>query len=100
MSKDPDKSIYTPEDKANYTRLMLTTNAIYRNNDPEEKYPKSSKSDKWKELLRHIWFATKFEGKGVVVIPSDPNALLERQDLLLASKEAGHTGVGNELVSI
>ena len=39
-------------------------------------------------------------GKGVVVIPSDPNALLERLDLLLASKEAGNTGVRNELVSI
>ena len=42
----------------------------------------------------------KYEGKGVVVIPSDPNALLERLDLLLASQEAGHTGVRNELVSI
>ena len=41
-----------------------------------------------------------YKGKGVVVIPSDPNALLERLDLLLASQEAGHTGVGNELVSI
>ena len=39
-------------------------------------------------------------GKGVVVIPSDPNALLERIDLLLASKEAGNTGVENEVVSI
>ena len=42
----------------------------------------------------------KCEGEGVVVIPSDPNALLERLDLLLASQEAGHTGVRNELVSI
>ena len=42
----------------------------------------------------------KYEGKGVVVIPSDPNALLERLDLLLASKEEGHMGVRNELVSI
>ena len=41
-----------------------------------------------------------FEGKGVVVIPSDPNALLERLDFLLASQDAGHTGVRNELVSI
>ena len=41
-----------------------------------------------------------YKGKGVVVIPSDPNALLERLDLLLSSQEAGHTGVGNELVSI
>ena len=41
-----------------------------------------------------------YEGEGVVVIPSDPNALLERFDLLFASQEAGHTGVRNELVSI
>ena len=41
-----------------------------------------------------------YEGEGVVVIPSDPNALLERLDLLLVSQEAGHTGVRNELVSI
>ena len=43
---------------------------------------------------------SKLNGEGVVVIPSDPNALLERLDLLLASQEAGHTGVRNELVSI
>ena len=43
---------------------------------------------------------SKINGEGVVVIPSDPNALLERLDLLLASQEAGHTGVRNELVSI
>ena len=43
---------------------------------------------------------SEYEGEGVVVIPSDPNALLERLDLLLASQEAGHTGVRNELVSI
>ena len=41
-----------------------------------------------------------YKGKGVVVISSDPNSLLERLDLLLASQDAGHTGVGNELVSI
>ena len=64
-------------------------------------------------LLRHIWYEKEeyekeyeeveekeYEGKGVVVIPSNPNALLERLDLLLASQEAGHTGVRNELVSI
>ena len=34
------------------------------------------------------------------VIPSDPKALIKRLDLLLASKQAGNTGVRNELVSI
>ena len=52
-------------------------------------------------VLSPIWRKMeKVEGEGVMVIPSDPNALLERLDLLLASQEAGHTGVRNELVSI
>jgi len=35
-----------------------------------------------------------------VVIPSDPNALFDRLDLLLGNKAAGNTRVRNEIVSI
>ena len=87
-STDP-KEIYEDED---------------RGNNPKSSYPKASKSDKWNYIPKPFWDnRTKYsvyKGKGVVVIPSDPNALLDRLDLLLASQEAGHTGVGNELVSI
>ena len=63
--------------------------------------PRSADSYKWNEILSPIWANRgKYEGSGVFVIPSEPNALLERLDLLLSSEEAGHTGVGNELVSI
>ena len=80
---------------------MIKTNALYDNYDPNNPSPRSSKCDKWKKILSPTWHNhEKYEGKGVVVIPSDPNTLLERLDLLLASQEAGHTGVGNELVSI
>ena len=83
---------------------MLKTNALRRYYDPNNKHPRSSGSDKWKNILSTTWYGKKpkegYHGKGVVVIPSDPNALLERLDLLLASQEAGHTGVRNELVSI
>ena len=52
-------------------------------------------------MLKPIWGErAKYEGKGVVIIPSDPNALLDRLDLLMASKRAGNTGVRNEIVSI
>ena len=34
----------------------------------------------------------------VIYLPSDPNALFDRLDLLLASKHAGNTGLRNELV--
>ena len=100
MKKNPSRFKYTREDSDNYGRLMVKTNALHRDFDPNNPHPRSSESPKWMGILGPIWLKKKYEGKGVVVIPSDPNALLERLDLLLASQEAGHTGVGNELVSI
>ena len=128
MSKYPTG--FNEEDKDEYKRLMVRTNVLHRDGDPKNPHPKSNKGDKWKYILGPIWYEKQgfseeeafrisknknyrrrllkrkrnekeeYEGEGVVVIPSDPNALLERFDLLLASQEAGHTGVRNELVSI
>ena len=93
MSKNPDGNIYTNDDYDNYARLMLKTNTLYRDNDPSNNYPKSSKGQKWKRILKTIWDnREKYERSGVVVILSDPNALLERLDLLLASKKSGSHG--------
>ena len=81
---------------------MIKTNAIHRDYDPNNPLPRGSKSDKWKNILAPIWHTREkyYEGEGVVIMSSDPNALLERLDLLLASQKAGNTGVVNELVSI
>ena len=105
-SKNPDKDgiDWSKEDYASYKYLMLKTNVLHRGDNPNNPNPRASGSYKWVNILSPIWFSKKpkkeYEGYGVVVIPSDPNALLERLDLLLASQEAGHTGVRNELVSI
>ena len=110
MSKNPKN--FTDKDYDNYNDLMVMTNALHRYNDEDNPHRKGSGSTKWKKLLSTIWYRKKggvymfpkkkegYKGEGVVVIPSNPNALLERLDLLLASQEAGHTGVRNELVSI
>ena len=110
MSKNPKN--FTDKDYDDYEDLMIITNALHRDNDEDNPHPKGNhKSYKWKNIVGSIWHRKKsrliypkkkegYEGSGVVVIPSDPNALLERLDLLLASQEAGHTGVRNELVSI
>ena len=102
MSKNPKN--FTEMDYDNYRYLITTSKVLHRGDNPKNPYPKASGSYKWLFLLRPIWFGWEpekgYEGKGVVVIPSDPNALLERLDLLLASQKAGHTGVRNELVSI
>ena len=110
-SKNPQN--FTNEDEDMYEDLMVMTNALHRDNDEDNPHPKGNhKTSKWLNVIRPIWYRNKRgiyrfpkkkegqEGSGVVVIPSDPNALLERLDLLLASQKAGHTGVRNELVSI
>ena len=106
MLKDPPlEEDYTEKDFKNYVKILLKTHVLHQGDNPNNPYPKSSKGNKWNRLLSNIWenrgeFAKEFAGKGIVIMPSDPNALLERLDLLLASQEAGHTGVRNELVSI
>ena len=127
-SRDPVN--FNEKDKDEYERLIIKTNVIYRDDDPKNPHPKGNRGYKWKKIIGPIWYKNQgfseedaikmtnnrkyrerlvkkmrkikreYEGEGVVIIPSDPNALLERLDLLLASQEAGHTGVRNELVSI
>jgi hypothetical protein len=55
VSKTPSDEIYTLSDKERYIDILTSTNALRRNNDPNESYPKSSRSPKWTNLLRPIW---------------------------------------------
>ena len=118
--KNPEN--YKEDDLNKYWRLVILTNTAYRNNDPTQNYPKQSKGNKWKNIIKPIWSAIQeqkdeedykeFEepdedepipgtsGTGLKILPSDPNALIDRFDLLFSSQKAGHTGVRNEIVSI
>ena len=102
MLKEPPEKSYSDKEYKTYVNILFKTNVLYRGNNPNNPYPKSSGGYKWNRFLKPIWEhrEVRFEGEGVIIMSSDPNALLERLDLLLASQKAGHTGVGNELVSI
>ena len=97
VSRDPNRDLYNPIDFENYKRILIETDAMW--SPKNQNKPKSNKGAKWALLRDNVWKGLK-KGKGVTVIPSDPNVLLERLDLLLASQAAGHTGVRNELTSI
>ena len=122
-SKKPNPENYTDEDLVKYRQLLLLTNTIYQGNRTTTNKPKGSKSPKWKNIIKPIWeqikkqkeeeykeFEEEYEededpkpstsGTGLKILPSDPNALIDRFDLLFSSKKAGHTGVKNEIVSI
>ena len=114
---------FTEEDFLNYGDLLIQTNTIYQKNNPKQNKPKSSKSYKWGKIIKPIWEDIKkrkhlktikededeededdpqpsTSGTGLTILPSDPNALLDRFDLLFSSQNAGHTGVRNEIISI
>ena len=122
-SKNPKPENYNDEDLSKYQRLVILTNTAYQNNNPNQNKPKSSVSKKWKNIIKPIWEAIKQQKEnededkyeeftdegtdpqtetpgGGLILPSDPNALIDRFDLLFSSKKAGHTGVRNEIISI
>ena len=86
--KLPNDQVYDDEDYKNYAEILVNTSALKRGNVSESRSPKANKSWTWNHLLKQIWSERdKYEGSGVVIIPSDPNALLERLDLLMAIRE-------------
>ena len=119
-SKNPEN--YEPEDLEKYQQLVILTNTAYQGNDPKNNKAKSKKSPKWRNIIKPIWeqikkqkeeedYEEEYEedeeftlsptkGTGLKILPSDPNSLIDRFDLLFSSKKAGHTGVRNEIVSI
>ena len=129
-SKDiPDISEYGAEDLAGYITIMHITKATYDKNNKRvggndkmnkliKPLVKALEEDKSGNKLitkinKHFGFEeeeyevpasislTPTKGTGLPkILPSDPNALIDRFDLLFSSKKAGHTGVRNEIVSI
>ena len=118
----PDKSEYTPEDLVTYSYIMLKTNTARNKYNPRGQY-RGGNNRKMNEIIKpfvrelendntdnKINFTTKvlehfeheveIEGDGLKILPSDPNALINRFDLLFSSQKAGHTGVRNEIISI
>ena len=114
ISQNPQEGKYTEDDYLNYINLLVQTNTIYQGDNPKQNRAKSSGGDKWNKLISPVWEHIRESkkplkrkrrqqdptGSGLKILPSDPNALIDRFDLLFSSKKAGHTGVMNEIVSI
>ena len=88
-------------------QIMQSTNALRRNYDESEARPKDNKSWKWKHILKAIWDEKDlYTGNGLtpsvpsIILPWDAIALIERLNILTASKAGGNTGGRNELISV
>ena len=110
--------------------LIKTNAIFQGNNPENTRPKGNYQGNKWKEIIKPIWEEikpkpTKKGGKGgkgkgkrqkdpqpstsetsnpggggLKILPSDPNALIDRFDLLFSGQKAGHTGVRNEIISI
>ena len=114
ISQEPQEGKYTEDDYLNYINLLVQTNTIYQGNNPNQNRAKSSGGDKWNKLISPVWEHIRESkkplkrkrrqqdptGSGLKILPSDPNALIDRFDLLFSSQKAGHTGVRNEIIAI
>ena len=107
VARPPDDKIFSNGDYDNYAEITHSTNALRRNNDESKTKPKANKNWKWNHILKPIWDERDlYTGSGLtpsvstIILPSDPFALVEQFDILMASKAAGNTGVRNELVSV
>ena len=121
-SKDiPDKTKYEPEDLRDYIYIMYDTNTTRQGFNRDNR--RISGNRKMEKLIKPFVIALEEEeieekinehfkededdepqpgtsGTGLKILPSDPNALIDRFDLLFSSQKAGHTGVRNEIISI
>ena len=122
-SKDiPKKEKYTKDDLYKYIIIMYITNTTRQGFNKDNR--RISGNDKMNNLIKPFVIALENDkineefdkhfglkdedddpqpgtsGSGLKILPSDPNALIDRFDLLFSSQKAGHTGVRNEIISI
>jgi len=102
---------YNEDDLKNYGNILDESDAIYQGGNR----PIDKNSAKWENSVRTIWEklnperarsaeskkAQRQTGEGINFLPSDPNALIKRFQLLLSSVQSGNTGiVQSEIVAI
>lgn len=113
----------TNDDMKNYRSILMETNAHRRDYDPSKPI-KSNKGQKYLTIIKPLFtlgktvepgesksYIQNILGKGLPTMKTwkenidfvywdDPNELVERLKLLIASRDAGNTGLDNEIISI
>jgi len=101
LTKKTIKSLdpYTDEDQKAYAKILLDSGAIWGKNRPGK--PASSRSLKYVNVVGPLYDKYMRKKGGAVFLSSDPNALVKRLNLLIASAKAGNNGaINNEIVAI
>jgi hypothetical protein len=119
--KNPDSKFYNAKDLDTYKEMLLLTNA-HKQRYESTKQVNSNRGTKYMNIIKGLVQNT--AGSGIKINSGernkrtanlnntvnlnsvryeywdDPNELVERLRILVASKEAGNTGLNNEIISI
>ncbi|KAF4529737.1 hypothetical protein B566_EDAN017889 [Ephemera danica] len=101
FASEPDESIITEEDKETYKKILEQTNAHRKGYTKMNKLD-SNNSFKYTNIIRPLFF----KGKGMNARQAlfeyynDPNELVDRLKLIVASAAAGNNAHQNEIHSI
>lgn len=116
LRKKPNLNLISNEDKIVYKDMLQLTNAHKRDFNPENQM-KGDKGIKYCDIIRPLFLARsiksthtklggnlsklkKYKKNTDLVYWDDPNELVERLKLLIASRDAGNTNHDNEILSI
>ena len=53
--KYPKKGSYTDDDLMRYRDIMIQTNSLYEDFNPNSTHPRSNTGNKWKNILSKFW---------------------------------------------
>lgn len=104
--RDPKRRMYTEDDLKVYGEILSITNAYRRNYNPNQQI-QAGRSNKYKTIIKHL--IRYRSGDSLMKLPKenvdylywdDPNELVDRLRLLIASQQAGHNNHSNEITSI
>lgn len=112
LKKNPRKQMYTDDDLEQYWKILQKSNAHLRNHDANSRI-NSNRGTKYSAVIKNL-FASKrnsktgksysdmvYTNKNIeYVYWNDPNELVDRLRLLVASKNAGNNNHQNEISSI
>lgn len=122
FKKSPDLGLITEDDKQMYKTMLIDTNAHRRNFD-STKAIKGNKGRKYMQIIKPLFMKlakncisteSLSHGSGLrdlhvkkhlkknvdYIYWDDPNELVDRLKLLVASRDAGNTGLNNEIISV
>lgn len=115
-NRNLDKSLYTDEDFKNYEKILLETDSLYQNNDKNTNKVKSSKGEKYTNMIAPIWKKINeskktqtVQGSGLINYTENPiqykyienlNELLKRLYFISSEERAGNNNFHNEKLGI